>query len=117
MDHREEVGRRIEVGGDDAPNPGASCAKYCAKSLSYDNDRSIIHRKGDGTLVKTETSARRVNDRLKADGWTNIGGGRHDRFVHKDRPEMMIVVPRHRELSPGVARSIAKAAGWHDLKE
>jgi predicted RNA binding protein YcfA (HicA-like mRNA interferase family) len=53
-----------------------------------------------------------VIDRLKSDGWTNIGGGSHDRFVHRDRPEMMIVVPRHRELSPGVARSIAKAAGW-----
>jgi hypothetical protein len=24
----------------------------------------------------------------------------------------MIVVPRHREQSPGVARSIAKLAGW-----
>jgi HicA toxin of bacterial toxin-antitoxin, len=46
------------------------------------------------------------------DRWTNIGGGSHDRFIHRDRPEMMIVVPRHRELSPGVARSIAKAAGW-----
>jgi hypothetical protein len=51
-------------------------------------------------------------DRLKVEGWTNIGGGRHDRFIHRERPEMMIVVPRHRELSPGVARSIAKAAGW-----
>ena len=48
----------------------------------------------------------------KSDGWTNIGGGSHDRFAHRDRPEMMIVVPRHREASPGVARSIAKAAGW-----
>jgi predicted RNA binding protein YcfA (HicA-like mRNA interferase family) len=53
-----------------------------------------------------------VIDRLKTDGWTNIGGGSHDRFVHRDRPEMMIVAPRNRELSPGVARSIAKAAGW-----
>jgi predicted RNA binding protein YcfA (HicA-like mRNA interferase family) len=63
-------------------------------------------------VAKVETNARKVIDRLKMDGWTNIGGGSHDRFVHRDRPEMMIVVPRHRELSHGVARSIAKAAGW-----
>ena len=63
-------------------------------------------------MPKAETNARKVIERLKADGWTNIGGGSHDRFVHKDRPEMMIVVPRHGELSLGVARSIAKAAGW-----
>ena len=63
-------------------------------------------------MTKVETNLRKVIERLKADGWTNIGGGSHDRFVRKDRPETMIVVPRHRELSPGVARSIAKAAGW-----
>ncbi len=63
-------------------------------------------------MTKVETNVRRVVERLKADGWTNTGGGRHDCFIHKDRPDMMIVVPRHRELSPGVARSIAKAAGW-----
>jgi predicted RNA binding protein YcfA (HicA-like mRNA interferase family) len=63
-------------------------------------------------VAKVETNTRKVIDRLKAEGWSNIGGGSHDRFVRKDRPDMMIVVPRHRELSPGVARSIAKAAGW-----
>ncbi len=63
-------------------------------------------------MTKVENNVRKLIQRLKADGWTNIGGGNHDRFVRKDRPEIMIVVPRHRELSPGVARSIAKAAGW-----
>ena len=29
-------------------------------------------------------------DRLKADGWTNIGGGSHDRFVNGSQPEKMI---------------------------
>jgi len=55
---------------------------------------------------------RLVLEGLKADGWTNIGGGSHDRFVNESQPEKMIAVPRHREISPGVARSIAKAAGW-----
>ncbi len=63
-------------------------------------------------MTKVETNVRKVIERLKMDGWTNIGGGSHDRFVRKDRPEIMIVIPRHRELSSGVARSIAKAAGW-----
>jgi predicted RNA binding protein YcfA (HicA-like mRNA interferase family) len=60
----------------------------------------------------TETSRRKVTDRLMADGWINVGGGKHDKNEHPDRPGMLIVVPRHKELSPGVARSIAKQAGW-----
>jgi hypothetical protein len=38
-------------------------------------------------------------------------GARHDKFLHSDRAEP-IIVPRHRTLSLGVARAIAKAAGW-----
>jgi predicted RNA binding protein YcfA (HicA-like mRNA interferase family) len=63
-------------------------------------------------VPKVETNTRRIVARLEADGWRTIGGGGHDRWVHPDRPAEMIVVPRHRELTPGVARSIAKAAGW-----
>ena len=63
-------------------------------------------------MAKVETNARKIIHRLTSDGWTNIGGGSHDRFVHVEHPETMIVVPRHREVSVGVARSIAKAAGW-----
>jgi predicted RNA binding protein YcfA (HicA-like mRNA interferase family) len=37
-------------------------------------------------------------------------GGAHDVFRHPVRG--VIAVPRHRVLSPGVARSIAKTAGW-----
>jgi len=44
-------------------------------------------------MTKVETNGRKVIERLQADGWANIGGGSHDRFVHKDRPEIMIVVP------------------------
>jgi predicted RNA binding protein YcfA (HicA-like mRNA interferase family) len=47
-----------------------------------------------------------VGDEVKAHG------GRHDKFDHKDHPETTLVVPRHREVSPGVARDIAKKAGW-----
>ena len=59
-----------------------------------------------------ETNARKIVRRLEAQGWRKVGGGSHDRFVHDERPGEMIVVPRHREVSPGVGRSVAKAAGW-----
>jgi predicted RNA binding protein YcfA (HicA-like mRNA interferase family) len=58
-----------------------------------------------------ETNTREIIARLKDDGWVEIAGSKHDKFEHKERSEMMIV-PRHKELSPGVARSIAKLAGW-----
>ncbi len=58
-----------------------------------------------------ETNTRKVVARLKQDGWLAVGGGKHDKFEHPDRP-FPIVVPRHRELSVGVARSIARQAGW-----
>lgn len=63
-------------------------------------------------MPNIETNTRKIVARLEREGWENIGGGKHDRFAHVDRPEVRIVVPRHREQSPGVARQIAKAAGW-----
>ena len=59
-----------------------------------------------------ETSRTKVVQRLERDGWQNRGGGSHDKFTHPNKPGAIIVVPRHRELSPGVARQIAKVAGW-----
>lgn len=59
-----------------------------------------------------ETNTRKIVSRLEREGWRNAGGGKHDRFEHQGRPGVMIVVPRHKEQSPGVARSIAKLAGW-----
>lgn len=63
-------------------------------------------------MPKPETDTRKILSRLKAEGWQNIGGGEHDRYINEARPGVVIAVPRHRTLSPGVARSIAKAAGW-----
>jgi hypothetical protein len=48
-------------------------------------------------MLQPETNRNNVVARLKRDGWV----GR-------------IVVPCHRTLSPGVARVIAKVAGWLD---
>jgi predicted RNA binding protein YcfA (HicA-like mRNA interferase family) len=59
-----------------------------------------------------ETRKRKIVRRLEQEGWINVGGGGHDKFEHPDRPGKVIMVPRHTEVSPGVARSIAKSAGW-----
>ena len=59
-----------------------------------------------------ETSHRRIVARLEAEGWTNLGGAKHDRFSHPNKPEAFVIVPRHRTVTPGVGRSIAQAAGW-----
>jgi len=40
------------------------------------------------------------------------GGTKHEKLAHSAKPGVKIMVPRHGELSAGVARSIAKAAGW-----
>jgi predicted RNA binding protein YcfA (HicA-like mRNA interferase family) len=58
-----------------------------------------------------ELNRNKVIARLGREGWENRGGKEHDKFSHPWKPGV-IIVPRHRELTTGVARSIAKAAGW-----
>lgn len=61
-------------------------------------------------MAKIETNRNAIARRLEKEGWTNAGGAKHDLFR---RPgDRAITVPRHRVLSAGVARMIAKAAGW-----
>jgi predicted RNA binding protein YcfA (HicA-like mRNA interferase family) len=62
-------------------------------------------------MAMVETSTRKIVARLERDGWTRETGGKHDKYTHPARPGL-IVVPRHKEQSHGVARSIAKLAGW-----
>lgn len=62
-------------------------------------------------MPKPETNRRNIVRRLEAEGWSNEGGGEHDVFKHPTI-KWPISVPRHRELSIGVSRSIGKAAGW-----
>ena len=54
----------------------------------------------------------KVVRRLEQEGWTLLRHGKeHDVYARALEPGV-VVVPRHRVLSPGVARSITKAAGW-----
>jgi predicted RNA binding protein YcfA (HicA-like mRNA interferase family) len=58
-----------------------------------------------------ETNAKKIIARLEREGWVNVGGKKHTKFSHPNRREP-IMVPRHTTITPRVARSIAKAAGW-----
>jgi predicted RNA binding protein YcfA (HicA-like mRNA interferase family) len=61
-------------------------------------------------MAAPETNTRKIIRRLEREGWVNTGGGEHDAFRHPDGRK--IVLPRHRTQSIGVARDIAKKAGW-----
>jgi predicted RNA binding protein YcfA (HicA-like mRNA interferase family) len=64
------------------------------------------------TMASLETNTRKIVGRLAREGWVKVPGGKHDKYVNPDKPGVLIVVPRHREQSRGVARGIAKDAGW-----
>jgi predicted RNA binding protein YcfA (HicA-like mRNA interferase family) len=74
---------------------GARCAYICASAVNF-----------------METSRSKIVMRLEREGWINRGGGNHDVYTNPARPGVIVSVPRHRTLSPGVARKIAKLAGW-----
>lgn len=59
-----------------------------------------------------ELETRKIVTRLRKEGWIEVSGSKHDKFEHAGRPDILIIVPRHKQQSPGVARSIAKLAGW-----
>jgi predicted RNA binding protein YcfA (HicA-like mRNA interferase family) len=59
-----------------------------------------------------ETNTRKIIGRLEAKGWINVGGTKHAKYEHTDKPGVTITVPRHRQVKPGTARGIAKTAGW-----
>jgi len=64
-------------------------------------------------MAAPETDRGKVAARLLREGWVVRHGGRHDVFKHPSKPGR-IVIPRHRTLSLGVARTIARQAGWND---
>jgi predicted RNA binding protein YcfA (HicA-like mRNA interferase family) len=61
-----------------------------------------------------ETNRKKLVARLERDGWELKGGKGHDKFRHPQKPGI-VIVPRHKELSMGVARDIAETAGWMDM--
>ncbi len=59
-----------------------------------------------------ETKTDRIRRKLEKDGWylARHGSG-HDIYRHPSS-KGIITLPRHKTVSLGVARSIAKKAGW-----
>jgi predicted RNA binding protein YcfA (HicA-like mRNA interferase family) len=76
-----------------------------------DELRNMLRTAPDA-MPTIETNTRKVVARLRAEGWVYVVGGKHDKFEHAEQPDVLIIVPRHKQLSPGVARSIARLAGW-----
>jgi predicted RNA binding protein YcfA (HicA-like mRNA interferase family) len=66
--------------------------------------------RNDGWIMQHETNAAKIIARLEKEGWENAGGTKHAKF--RKPGHLPIMVPRHRTVTPGVAQSIAKAAGW-----
>jgi len=60
--------------------------------------------------MQHETSTSKIKARLEREGWELVGGSKHDKYRKPGKGT--ILVPRHRTVTPGVAESIAKAAGW-----
>jgi mRNA interferase HicA len=61
-------------------------------------------------MANAETHRAKVVSRLLREGWELARhGSAHDVYRHPAKGVM--AVPRHRTLSAGVARSVAKAAG------
>lgn len=63
-------------------------------------------------MASIETNTRKIVARLQREGWTKVGGSKHDKYERPQKPGVLIVVPRHTKLSTGVARSIARKADW-----
>jgi len=62
--------------------------------------------------MKPEISRSKIVARLESEGWVSERGAKHDKFANPAKPGVKIMVPRHRTLTPGVARNIARTAGW-----
>ena len=66
------------------------------------------------TITHVETRTQRVIQRLEREGWhLQRHGASHDIYRHPEI-EGIITVPRHRSLSPGMARTIYRKAGWEE---
>lgn len=60
--------------------------------------------------MQHETNTGKIKARLEREGWEHVGGTKHDKYRKPGSPSIM--VPRHRQVTSGVAQSIARAAGW-----
>ena len=63
-------------------------------------------------MASIETNRAKIVRRLEEEGWRLApNGAEHDIYDHQSKTGVLSL-PRHRELSRGVARQIVKIAGW-----
>ena len=63
-------------------------------------------------MSAAETNRAKLVRRLTQEGWRLArNGAEYDVYDHPSKTGVLSV-PRHRTLSPGVARQIAKIVGW-----
>jgi predicted RNA binding protein YcfA (HicA-like mRNA interferase family) len=61
-----------------------------------------------------ETNTAKIRKMLENEGWyLSRHGANHDIYRH-DSKGLVVTIPRHKTVSPGVARQIAKLAGWDE---
>lgn len=65
-----------------------------------------------GTMPAIEANRAKVVAQLLREGWELVRHGSEHDIYRRPGKTGTAAVPRHRRLSPGVARTIAKAAGW-----
>lgn len=84
-------------------------AQHVAQAIDSDTYYAHIFAHTRAVL-QHETNTAKIIARLEREGWENVGGTKHSKFRKTGYPPIM--VPRHRTVTAGVAKSIAKAAGW-----
>ena len=85
------------------------CAFICVLRLDIRQVNAQLCAHG-GLLMQHETNTGKIIARLLREGWQDVGGKKHAKF--RKGGHSPILVPRHKTVTPGVAKSIAKAAGW-----
>ncbi len=60
-------------------------------------------------MIKLETNKSKITRRLKSEGWKLSGGTKHEKYIKNSNS---ILISRQNILSIGVARKVARAAGW-----
>jgi len=61
-----------------------------------------------------ETSTAKIRKRLEQEGWRLARNGANHDICRHDEKGLFATIPRHKAVSPGVARQIAKVAGWDE---
>ena len=77
----------------------------------------ILHFARVTIMHVVETRTREIRRRLVREGWYLHRRGRNHDIYRRDAITETIILPRHRIVSPGVARQIAAIAGWEEYYE